>query len=97
MSPLARNWFFGTDVHGLRHAAELSATRGIMFVPAEATPAQFWRGMLIAALVSCLMMWLGTARRARDAEGEAVTQDRHRAILGCCDLATLAFVAVRSP
>jgi hypothetical protein len=31
-----------------------------LFAPSEATPGQFWRGMLIAALVSCLMMWLGT-------------------------------------
>jgi hypothetical protein len=36
-----------------------SAYARFVFAAREGTPAQFWRGMLTAALVSCVMMWLG--------------------------------------
>jgi hypothetical protein len=58
MTPYARNWFFGTAYMDYS-TPEHSLYARNLFVPNEG-PAQFWRGMLIAALVSCLMMWLGT-------------------------------------
>jgi hypothetical protein len=58
MTPYARNWFFGTTYMDYS-TPEHSLYARNLFVPNEG-PAQFWRGMLIAALVSCLMMWLGT-------------------------------------
>jgi hypothetical protein len=58
MSPLARNRFFGAGYMDFSTPVESLYARNEFFFN-EATPQQFWRGMLIAALVSCLMMWLG--------------------------------------
>jgi hypothetical protein len=58
MTPLARNWFFGAAYMDFSTPPH-SAYAQNLFHPRDATPAQFWRGMLVAALVSCLMMWLG--------------------------------------
>jgi hypothetical protein len=58
MTPYARNWFFGTAYMDFSTRPDSLYARN-MFVTAESTPAQFWRGMFIAALISCLMMWLG--------------------------------------
>jgi len=58
MTPYARNWFFGTAYMDFSTPPTSLYARNL-FRAAESTPAQFWRGMLVAALVSCLMMWLG--------------------------------------
>jgi hypothetical protein len=58
MTPYARNWFFGTTYMDYG-TPEYSLYARYLFAPSEATPAQFWRGMMIAAVVSCLMTWLG--------------------------------------
>jgi hypothetical protein len=36
-----------------------SAYARYVFVAGDATAAQFWRGMAIAAVISCLMAWVG--------------------------------------
>jgi hypothetical protein len=58
MTPYARNWFFGTTYMDFSTPPDSLYARN-MFAAAESTPAQFWRGMIVAALISCLMMWLG--------------------------------------
>jgi hypothetical protein len=58
MTPYARNWFFGTAYMDFSTPPTSLYARN-MFRAAESTPAQFWRGMIVAALVSSLMMWLG--------------------------------------
>ena len=58
MTPLARNWFFGTAYFDYGTPARSLYAR-YEFFAREATAAQFWRGMLIAAVVSCLMAWVG--------------------------------------
>ena len=57
MTPLARNWVFGTDYMDFSTPARSVYAR-FVFVPPEAT-VQFWRGMLIATITSCVMVWLG--------------------------------------
>ena len=57
MTPAARNWFFGTGYMDYGTPAR-SCYANFLFPPPEPA-AQFWRGMLIAMLVSCLMVWLG--------------------------------------
>jgi hypothetical protein len=57
MTPLARNRVFGTAYFDYGTSARSVYARYV-FLP-EATPAQFWRGMLIALAVSSLMMWIG--------------------------------------
>jgi hypothetical protein len=57
-TPVARNWFFGTHYFDYGTPAR-AAYRRYVFVPRDATPMQFWRGMAIAALISCAMMWIG--------------------------------------
>ena len=57
MSPIARNWVFGTEYMDYGTPAGSLYAR-FVFPPAEAS-AQFWRGMLIATVLSCLMVWLG--------------------------------------
>ena len=58
MTPYARNWFFGTTYMDYGTPAHSLYAR-YLFATSEATPGQFWRGMMIAAVVSWLMMWLG--------------------------------------
>ncbi len=57
MTPLARNWVFGTDYMDFSTPARSLYAR-FVFVPPEAA-AQFWRGMLVATITSCVMVWLG--------------------------------------
>jgi hypothetical protein len=57
MTPLARNWVFGTDYMDFSTPARSVYAR-FVFAPPEAT-VQFWRGMLIATFTSCVMVWLG--------------------------------------
>jgi hypothetical protein len=57
MSPLARNRFFGAAYMDFS-TPPTSPYAQFLFVR-EATPEQFWRGMLIAALTACLMTYLG--------------------------------------
>jgi len=57
MTPLARNWVFGTDYMDFSTPARSVYAR-FLFVPPEAA-VQFWRGMFVAAIGSCLMVWLG--------------------------------------
>jgi hypothetical protein len=57
MTPAARNWFFGTLYFDYGTPAR-SRYASFLFADAE-TAAQFARGMAIAALISCLMMWIG--------------------------------------
>ncbi len=58
LTPSARNWFFGSGYLDFSTPAR-SALARYEFFYREANAAQFWRGMLIAAVVSCLMMWVG--------------------------------------
>jgi hypothetical protein len=57
MTPLARNWVFGTAYMDFSTPARSVYAR-FVFGPPEAT-VQFWRGMLIATFTSCMMVWLG--------------------------------------
>jgi hypothetical protein len=57
MTPLARNWVFGTDYMDFSTPARSVYAR-FLFIPPEAT-LQFWRGMFVAAVTSCVMVWLG--------------------------------------
>ena len=56
MSPLARNWIFGTEYMDYGTPPQSLYAR-FVFPPAKRM--QFWRGMLIATVLSCLMVWLG--------------------------------------
>ena len=58
MTPLARNWVFGTHYLDYGTPARSDYAR-YLFYATGATTAQFWRGMLIAAAISCAMMWIG--------------------------------------
>jgi hypothetical protein len=58
MTPAARNFFFGTQYMDFSTRSTSLYAR-YMFFPRESTPAQFWRGLFLASLVSCLMVWLG--------------------------------------
>jgi len=58
MTPLARNWFFGTAYMDFSTPVDSYYAR-YEFFPHEPTSVQFWRGMLIAAFITCLMTWLG--------------------------------------
>jgi len=58
MTPWARNWIFGTAYFDFSTPARSPWARYVFFYR-EANAAQFWRGMLIAAFTSCLMMWVG--------------------------------------
>jgi hypothetical protein len=57
-TPSARNWFFGAAYLDFSTPARSPLARYAFFYR-EAGAAQFWRGMLIAAFTSCLMMWMG--------------------------------------
>jgi hypothetical protein len=58
MTPAARNWFFGTAYMDFSTPARSSYAR-YLFVVRETNAGQFWRGMVIAAIVSCVTMWIG--------------------------------------
>ena len=83
MTPLARNWFFGTAYMDFSTPARLRCTRGTCSIPTEATPAQFWRGMLDRGARLVPDDVARHARRTRDAEGQAVTTRRSRAADRC--------------
>ena len=58
MLPFARNWFFGTQYfdYGTRPT---SAYAMYQFFPRDRSPNAFWRGMMIALVLSCAMTWIG--------------------------------------
>ncbi|HVH28840.1 MAG TPA: hypothetical protein VM818_18895 [Vicinamibacterales bacterium] len=58
MTPSARNRIFGTAYMDFSTPPQSLYARNL-FIPAEATAAQFWRGMLLAAVLFCLMTWIG--------------------------------------
>jgi len=58
MTPLARNWFFGAHYFDFGTPARAMYAR-YLFYPRETAAAQFWRGMLIAAVISYVMAWAG--------------------------------------
>jgi len=58
LMPSARNWFFGAGYLDFSTPARSALARYVFF-SREADAAQFWRGMLIAAAVSCAMVWIG--------------------------------------
>ena len=58
MTPWARNGFFGTAYLDFSTPPRSPLARYVFFYR-EPTAGQFWRGMLLAAFTSCLMMWLG--------------------------------------
>jgi hypothetical protein len=58
MTSLARNWLFGAEYMDYGTPPRSAYARNV-FVTREAIATQFWRGMLIAALIACLMMWVG--------------------------------------
>jgi hypothetical protein len=57
-SPPARNWFFGTMNLDFSTPPRSPLARYVFFYR-EDTAAQFWRGLLIAAVMSCVMTWMG--------------------------------------
>jgi hypothetical protein len=57
MSPLARNWVFGTAYSDFSTPPSSVYVR-FEFIPPD-TPSQFARGMLIAVLISCVMTYVG--------------------------------------
>jgi hypothetical protein len=58
MTPLARNRFFGAAYMDFSTPESSPYARNEFFYY-EATPQQFWRGMLVAAFLACLMTWVG--------------------------------------
>ena len=56
MTPLARNWFFGAHYMDFSTPPQSSYARHLFY--ANETQ-QFWPGMMLAALMACLMVWLG--------------------------------------
>jgi hypothetical protein len=58
MTPLARNRFFGAAYMDFSTPENSPYARNEFFYY-EATPQQFWRGMLVAAFLACLMTWVG--------------------------------------
>jgi hypothetical protein len=57
MTPLARNRFFGAGYMDFSTRPTSMYARHLFF-PREAAP-QFWRGMLLSAVICCLMTWFG--------------------------------------
>ena len=57
MTPLARNWFFGTQYMDFSTPAQSSYARHLFYANEDASSSG--AGCCIAALISCLMMWLG--------------------------------------
>jgi hypothetical protein len=58
MTPLARNRLFGAHYFDYGTPPRSDYVRYLFFAT-ETSAAQFWRGMLIAAVISCAMMWIG--------------------------------------
>jgi hypothetical protein len=58
MTPLARNWFFGTAYFDFSTPPGSFYARYVFFIR-DASAAQFWRGMLVATVISCVMAWVG--------------------------------------
>jgi len=58
LTPSARNWFFGGGYLDFATPPRSPLARFAFFYR-EPDPAQFWRLMLIAAVMSCFMMWIG--------------------------------------
>ena len=58
LTPSARNWFFGSGYVDFATPARSPLAR-FEFFYREPEAMMFWRGMLIAAVVSCFMMWIG--------------------------------------
>jgi hypothetical protein len=58
LTPAARNRVFGTAYMDFSTPAR-SAYARYVFVARDATAAQVWRGMLMAAAISCFMAWVG--------------------------------------
>ena len=58
MTPRARNWFFGAMYFDFSTRPTSPYARYAFFFR-EPTAMQFWRGMLVAALMSCVMTWIG--------------------------------------
>jgi hypothetical protein len=58
LTPAARNWFFGGGYVDFATPARSPLAR-FEFFYREPTAALFWRNMLIAAVLSCVMVWLG--------------------------------------
>jgi hypothetical protein len=57
-SPLARNRFFGAMNLDFSTRPNSPLAQYVFFYR-EDTAAQFWRGLLIAAIMSCVMTWMG--------------------------------------
>ena len=58
MTPYARNWVFGAAYMDYGTPPNSSYAR-FVFHETGGTAIQFWRGMLVSAVASCAMMWLG--------------------------------------
>ena len=58
LTPSARNWFFGGAYVDFATPPRSPLAR-FEFFYREPDPSQFWRVMVIAAVVSCFMMWIG--------------------------------------
>jgi hypothetical protein len=58
LTPAARNWFFGSGYLDFSSGPRSPLAR-YEFFDREPTAAMFWRGMAIAALMSCFMAWIG--------------------------------------
>jgi len=58
LTPSARNWFFGGGYLDFATPPRSPLAR-FEFFYREPDPSQFWRLMLIAAVMSCFMMWIG--------------------------------------
>ncbi len=58
LTPAARNWFFGGGYLDFATPSRSPLAR-FEFFYREPDPSQFWRVMLIAAVVSCVMTWIG--------------------------------------
>jgi hypothetical protein len=56
MTPLARNWFFGTAYMDYSTPPQSLYAR-YQFL-SDSTPQQFWSRMFVATLLSCITMWV---------------------------------------
>ena len=58
MTPLARNWFFGTEYMDFSTPPQARYARYLFFA-GDVSPVDIWRGLLIAIVTASAMMWLG--------------------------------------